>query len=38
MTQSLRVIHVLISGEAAKNRLPQHADEGMPAILASACV
>ncbi len=38
MAQALSVVHVFISGKSPKYGLPQHPDECMPAILASACV
>jgi hypothetical protein len=37
MTQALSVVHIFISGKPTKNGLPQHPDQSMPAILASAC-
>jgi hypothetical protein len=38
MTEALSVVHVLVSGKPTEDGLPQHADNGMPAILASAVV
>src|SRR6202022_5024651 len=38
MAQALSVVHIFISGKSPKYGLPQHPDECMPAILASACV
>src|SRR5271156_3197071 len=38
MTEALSVVHVLVSGKPTEDGLPQHADKGMPAILASAVV
>ena len=38
MTQAFCVVHVLIPGKPPKHGLPQHSDESMPAVLASACV
>lgn len=38
VTQELGVVHILVSSEAAKHRLPQHSDESMPAILTGPCV
>src|ERR1700732_1967269 len=36
MAQSSGIIHVLVSGEAAEHRLPQHSNESMAAALAPA--
>jgi hypothetical protein len=36
MTQALGVVDILISGEAAEHRLPQHADQGMATVLTGA--
>ncbi len=33
MAQTFRVIHVLVSGKPPKDRLPQHPDQPMPAVL-----
>jgi hypothetical protein len=38
MPQALGVVHVLVSGEAAEDRLPKQSGQCVPAILASACV
>ena len=38
VTQPLGIVHILVSGEAAENRLPQHADQRMTTVLAGACV
>jgi hypothetical protein len=38
MTQTFGVVHILVSGKAAKDGLPQHANESMAAILARACM
>jgi hypothetical protein len=38
MAQSFGVVHVLVSGEAAKHGLPQHANKSMAAIPAHACI
>jgi hypothetical protein len=36
VTQALGVVHVLISSEATKHRLPQQTDQCMAAVLAGA--
>ena len=38
MPQALGIVHVLVSGEAAEDRLPKQSGQCVPAILASACV
>jgi hypothetical protein len=38
MAQTLGVVHIFVSGKAAKHGLPQHSDESVPAILAGPCV
>jgi hypothetical protein len=38
MAQAFGVVHVLVSSEAAEERLPQHPDESMPTVLARASV
>jgi hypothetical protein len=38
MAQALSVVHIFISGKSPKYGLPQHPDQSMSAILASACV
>ena len=38
MAQALGVVHVLISGEPPEDRLPQHPDERMSAILAGSSI
>jgi hypothetical protein len=38
MAQVLSVVHIFISGKSPKYGLPQHPDQSMSAILASACV
>ena len=35
MTQPFGVVHVLVAGETAKHRLPQHADQRVATVLAS---
>jgi hypothetical protein len=37
MAQPLSVVHIFISGKSPKYGLPQHPDQSMSAILASAC-
>ena len=38
MAQALGVVHVLVAGKSPEDRLPQHSDESMPAVLARARV
>jgi hypothetical protein len=38
MPQTFGVVHVLVSSEATKYRLPEQPGQCVPAILASACV
>jgi hypothetical protein len=38
MAQTLGVVHIFVTGELPENRLPQHPDESMPAVLACASV
>jgi hypothetical protein len=38
VAQPVGIVHVLVTGEPAENRLPQHADQGMTAILPSTSV
>ena len=38
MTQPLGVVDVLVSGQSTEHRLPQHTDESVPAVIASAGV
>ena len=38
MAQPLGVVDVLVSGKPTEHRLPQHADQSMPAVLARAGV
>jgi hypothetical protein len=34
MAEAFGVVHVLVSGEAAKHGLPKHSDQRMPPVLA----
>ena len=38
MAKSVGIVDILVSRKAAEHRLPQHAEQGMPAIFARACV
>ena len=38
MTQALGIVHVLVSGKPTEHGLPQHTDQRMAAVLASARV
>src|SRR5262249_9130196 len=38
VAQALGVVHILVSGKAAKDRLPEQAGQCVPTILATACV
>jgi hypothetical protein len=38
MAKTFGVVDILVSGQAAEDRLPQHTDESVTAILAGACV